>query len=182
MVSPGAYAFDQSHGQLLLKVFREGVAAKMGHDLVLQVGTWSAKAVVDAEDLSRSTLEASAEVSSFTILEATGGAKPLSRSDRADIKKNIEEKILDARRFPTITFKSTAVTVNGTQATVTGDLTIKGTTRPVDVKMALEGDRVKGGCTVVQSQWGIKPFSVFMGALKVRDTIAIVFDVALPSS
>jgi hypothetical protein len=34
--------------------------------------------------------------------------------------------------------------------------------------------------TVVQSQWGIKPFAALMGALRVRDAVDIVVDLRLP--
>jgi hypothetical protein len=33
---------------------------------------------------------------------------------------------------------------------------------------------------VTQSEWGIKPYRAFMGALKVRDTVEIVLDARLP--
>lgn len=34
--------------------------------------------------------------------------------------------------------------------------------------------------TVVESQWGIKPFKALMGALTVRDAVDVSIDVALP--
>jgi len=40
--------------------------------------------------------------------------------------------------------------------------------------------RVVGGATVVQSRWGIRPYSAFFGALKLRDEVRVEFDVALP--
>lgn len=45
---------------------------------------------------------------------------------------------LDVAKFPTITFKSTEVTPEGDRAAkVTGDLTIKGVTRPVELEVTL---------------------------------------------
>jgi hypothetical protein len=35
--------------------------------------------------------------------------------------------------------------------------------------------------TIVQSQFGIKPFSAMMGALKVKDEVEVNLDVALPA-
>jgi polyisoprenoid-binding protein YceI len=47
---------------------------------------------------------------------------------------------LDAAQFPTITFKSTKVVPHGaTEADITGDLTIRGVTRPVTIKAELLG-------------------------------------------
>ncbi len=37
----------------------------------------------------------------------------------------------DAAKFPTVTFRSTRITVHGSTATITGDLTLHGVTRPV---------------------------------------------------
>jgi polyisoprenoid-binding protein YceI len=180
-VLTGMYTLGPSDGQLLVKVFREGVAARVGHDLVFEVKGWNAKVVVDAPDPSATTLEATADVGSFSIIDSSGGAKPLTRSDRSDIKRNIEEKILDTRRFPSIDFRSTAVATSGpSRATLAGDLTIAGTTRPVEMALSVAGDRVHGTMTVVQSQWGIKPFAALMGALRVRDAVDIVVDLRLP--
>ena len=40
--------------------------------------------------------------------------------------------------------------------------------------------RLTGHMTVVQLEFGIKPFSAMMGALKVKDEVEINLDVALP--
>ena len=51
------------------------------------------------------------------------------------------------------------------------------------LELELSGDgRVTGTLPVIQSQWGIKPYRAFMGALKVRDDVEIVLDAWLPSS
>jgi hypothetical protein len=65
-------------------------------------------------------------------------------------------------------------------ATVSGELTIAGTTRPADMALTVDRDRIRGTMTVVQSRWGIKPFTALMGALRVRDAVDIVVDVRLP--
>jgi polyisoprenoid-binding protein YceI len=46
---------------------------------------------------------------------------------------------LDAERFPTLTFVSTSVAVSGNDFTVTGDLTLHGTTKSVTLTGELEG-------------------------------------------
>jgi polyisoprenoid-binding protein YceI len=176
-IPAGSHALGPSDGELLCKVYREGAASKMGHDLILKVGEWSAKVNVDPDDLSRSTLEATAEVGSFSVKEGVGGVKPLSRSDMSDIKKNID-KIL---AFPTITFRSTNVAVaGGDRATVAGELTLGGSTQPADLELTMRDGRIKGTMKVVQTEYGIKPFKAFMGALKVRDAVEVELDVALP--
>ena len=39
--------------------------------------------------------------------------------------------------------------------------------------------RVVGGASVVQSRWGIRPYSAFFGALKLSDEVNVDVDVAL---
>jgi polyisoprenoid-binding protein YceI len=177
----GTHAFGPQDGQLLLKVFREGVASKMGHDLTIEVKDWSAKADVNPDDMSQTSIEATAQVPSFSVLEGTGGAKPLSRGDKADIKKNIDEKIL--KGSPGINFRTTGTPDgNGTRFTVTGELTVNGATRRTTVNVDLNGDKARVTFKVVQSEFGIKPFKAFMGALKVRDDVDVELEVPLPTA
>ena len=111
--------------------------------------------------------------------EGLNGLKPLSDRDRAEILKNIDQKIL---RGQPITFRSTAIERDNGRLTVRGDLTLAGTTRPASFELVLTADRrIRGTLPVAQSEWGITPYRGLLGALKVRDTVEVVLDVALPS-
>ncbi len=177
MVASGTFELGPSDGQLLVRIYREGMAKKVGHDLVMELTSWNATVTVDGE---ASSIEATADARSLEVREASGGVKPLSEGDRADIKKNIEEKVL--KKNTEISFRSTSVKTAGpNRGTVTGDLTIAGTTRPAEFDVSLDGDRARLTTTVVQTQWGIKPFSAMMGALKVKDAVEIEADVRLPA-
>ena len=94
---------------LTVKTFREGVAAKVGHDLIIEVTGWSAKVGDDA-------IELSADPRSLEVREGLRGAKPLSDRDRREIRKTIDEKILGGQP---IEFRSTSI--EGDR--VTGELT-----------------------------------------------------------
>jgi hypothetical protein len=54
-----------------------------------------------------------------------------------------------------------------------------GVTRPLTVQGRMTDGRVIGQATVIQSRWGIRPYSAFFGALKLRDEVTVDFDVAL---
>jgi hypothetical protein len=41
--------------------------------------------------------------------------------------------------------------------------------------------RLRGRARLTQSEWGIKPFRGLMGALRVRDSLEVVFDGRLPA-
>jgi polyisoprenoid-binding protein YceI len=159
-----------ANGSLRVKTYREGVAAKVGHDLVLEVASWEATVEDEA-------IELRADATSMRVLSGERGVKPLSDRDRDEIRKNIDEKIL--RRQP-IEFHSTSVRRSGEQLAVEGELTLAGTTRPVSAELTRGADgRLTGTIPVVQSQWGIKPYRGLMGALKVRDDVEIVIDAPL---
>jgi polyisoprenoid-binding protein YceI len=67
--------------------------------------------------------------------------------------------------------------------TLRGELELAGTRRQVSLELDAQADgRVRGTLPVTQSEWGIKPYLGLMGALKVRDTVEVVLDVALPST
>lgn len=178
MLPPGSYSFGPQNGRLVVKTHREGLAKKVGHDLIIEVGQWSASVNV-GEEPSDTTITASAQVSSLNPLEGVGGVKPLSDGDKADIRKNITQKVLTS---PEISFRSTSVKASGNSATVSGDLTIMGRSQPVDIQLTEAGGRVKGTFTVVQSRWGIKPFTAMMGALKVADPVEVEFEGNAPAA
>ena len=141
---------------LTVKTYREGVAAKVGHDLIIVVTRWSAKIGDDG------AIELSADPRSLEIREGLRGAKPLSDRDRREILKNIDQKVLGSSP---IEFRGSA---EGDR--VTGELTMAGATRPLTAERTPDGGRA----TLVQSEWGIKPYRGLMGALKVRDDVEVI--------
>lgn len=181
MISSGTYEIGPSQGTLQLHTGREGVAKKVGHDLVIEAKKWSAKVNVDGDDLTRSTASVTVDTRSLEVVSGTGGAKPLSDKDRRDIKENIDKKVLKTDKFPDITFQSSRVESKGAdKATVHGDLTIMGTARPASMDITVSGKKATGTMTVRQSDWGIKPFSALMGALKLADQLTIAVEATVP--
>ena len=175
----GEHNLGPEHGRLLVKTSRTGLGRRAGHDLTIEVGRWQATAVIDTDDPGRSSVAATVEVDSFQVREGTGGVKPLTDGDRADIKQTVQQKILDTARHPTISFRSTQVAGPPEAFTVEGELTIREVPRPVTVRGSVIDGRVRGGATIVQPQFGIKPYTAFFGALKLADEVEITFDLML---
>jgi hypothetical protein len=159
------------NGSLGVKTYREGVAAKAGHDLVIEVERWSAS----VGDDGAVTLEA--DPRSLAVREGVRGVKPLTDRDRGEIRKNIDEKVLGGQP---IRFTGT-VRRDGARVLAEGELTMAGTTRPLSVALDARDDRVSGVVSLVQSEWGIKPYRGLMGALKVRDAVEVLIDARLPA-
>jgi len=166
-------------GTLKVHTYREGVAQKIGHDLVIEVERWDATVDVDPDGAIQS-VQLNADPDSLQVREGHNGVKALTDKDRKDIRESIDEKILCGKP---IAFASTAVEPRDAGVTVNGDLTLADTTRPAAFDIDVSGDgHVAGTLPLTQSEWGIKPYKAFMGALKVRDTVEIVLDVRLPAA
>jgi polyisoprenoid-binding protein YceI len=160
------------HGRLLLRTGRQGVAAQAGHDLTIEVTRWSGELVL-ADELTESTLTVTVETGSLRVVEGTGGLKPLSDRDKREIGLTAR-RLLETDRQPQATFTSTKVTGNEQGGAVDGTLTVRGTGRPFHLRIDHPSENVfKAAGTVVQSEYGIKPYSAFLGALKLADEVRI---------
>ena len=156
------YALGPANGSLRVHTTRQGVAAKAGHDLVIEVGSWEATLTTSDPP----TFEFSADSTSLQVLEGNGGMKPLSDKDRGEIKKNIDCEDPQAA---------------ADQVLRQGQLELVGTSRPATVNLEIGDDgQFTGSATVVQSEWGIKPYTGLMGALKVADPVEIRIEGRLP--
>ena len=181
-ITDGSYPVGPRSGRLLIKTARTGLGAKAGHDLTLEVTRWRGTVTVNAADPAGSAVALEIEVDSIEVREGAGGVKPLTDSDRAEIGKTMREKILQTRRYPTIAFQSTQAGGKPEDFWVRGDLTITGVTQPATVHGSLADGRARGSATVTQSQWGIKPYTAFFGALKLRDEVVLEFDLDLAAA
>ena len=168
------YEFGPADGRLTIRASRDGVAASMGHDLVIEVMRWTASATVDGSEPSSSSLTVTADLRSLQVREGTGGANPLTDKDRRDIKENMD-KVLQVDRFPEVSFRSRRVgPPSGERCAVEGELELAGNRRSLSFDVTGLAEReFRAHCTLVQSQWGIKPYRAFMGALKVKDALEV---------
>ncbi|MFI5345533.1 MAG: YceI family protein [Elusimicrobiota bacterium] len=110
------------------------------------------------------------------------------KSGESGLDKNMR-KAMNEEKFPDVVYrlKSYEMGKNGSGGVVPaktqGELTIAGQTKTVsiDVEFSLGQDAaaVKGSYTLVMSDYGIKPPSLMLGAIKVRDPVTIRFDLIL---
>jgi polyisoprenoid-binding protein YceI len=163
-----------ANATLTVRTGRQGVAALAGHDLVIEVERWSASLDLVPGDTDRSTVRATVDATSLGVREGTGGAKPISDSDRATIQGNIA-KTLKTDRFPEITFESIAIYgTDGSTWQVNGRLTIAGSTQQVQIPVdAQQHGALSATVQIKQTDFGIKPYTGLLGALKVADAVEI---------
>lgn len=151
----------------------------MGHDLIMDVTRWKATVNV-GQDWARSSVELSVDPRSLQVREGLRGIKPLADKDRAEIRREIDDKVL---RGQPINFRSTHMELadDGSRLSVRGELEMVGNSRAIGFELDAGSDgRVSGNVPVAQSEWGIKPYRGLMGALKVRDSVEVMLDARLP--
>jgi polyisoprenoid-binding protein YceI len=169
----GTHSLGPDNASLQVRTYREGVAAKAGHDLIIDVTRWDATVAVGADPADVS-IELNADPRSLEIREGLRGVKPLTDKDRVEIRKNIDEKILGDSP---IQFRAGNVRPadEAGRLTVDGELSMAGSTRPLTAELSVEDSgAISATIPVTQSDWGIKPYRGLMGALKVRDEIEVV--------
>jgi polyisoprenoid-binding protein YceI len=183
-LASGSYAIGPATGALTVHTGRGGFGAMAGHDLVIEVTRWGGTVRIDADRLGASVVEVVVDATSLEVREGKGGAMPLLAASKSEIAKTIN-KVLSTRKHPEIRFGSSAVVPVADGFRVSGDLTIAGVSRPVELAVSVDPDagQLRGTvtATVVQSAFGIKPYSAMLGALKVLDAVEIRAEVELAS-
>jgi polyisoprenoid-binding protein YceI len=176
-VSAGAFRLGPAAGRVSIRTSRAGIAARAGHDLLIEITRWSASIEIPAgDDLAGATISAELDLGSLSVRAGTGGARPLSANDRADIERTMR-KILSGG---TAAFASSRVIPSAVGGAVEGTLTFNDRTQPVRLQVqAPVPGRYRGTGTVVQTAFGIIPYTGLFGALKLKDEVTVEFDVDL---
>jgi polyisoprenoid-binding protein YceI len=178
-VHPGRHLLGTDNGRIVLHTFREGLASQAGHDLVIEAGRWSGEVTLN-DDLSPAALAVRIDMGSLIVREGAGGVKPLTDRDRREIAVTAR-RCLGSDRHPEASFAAEKFEPGADGGgTITGTLTLAGASRPLRLDVTgTRPDRYHARTSVVQSDYGIKPYRGFMGALKVRDAVDVDVDVDL---
>jgi polyisoprenoid-binding protein YceI len=167
----GTWTIDSVHSKIGF-VARHAVVSKVRGAFDI----YEANIVLDGANVPASTISFSAKADSID----TGNEQRDGHLKSADF--------LDVENYPTVDFKSTAITQTG-DATfdLTGDLTIRGTTRPVTVKFEANGVAeafgttkagFEGTATISRKEWGLvwnAPLET--GGVLVSDNVNLVIEI-----
>ena len=167
---------DASDGQLLVQTGVTGRAAKLGHRLTIAMKTWLATVRWSAGEPVEAELNV--DVHSLHVLRGEGGVKQLSGPEKALARSNAL-KVLDADRFPQIHFQASDIDKEDDGYCLTGTLGIRGVANECEIGVRVEdhGDAWRLSCDAIvrQSDFGIRPYSMLMGSMKVVDTVTVSF-------
>lgn len=161
---------DAHTAQIEIHTHREGMLSRVGHDLVLDASRFEIQ-------LRGTELTARIEAAEIRVRAALreGRIDPaaLSPRDRAQIDAALHDEVLDASAHPVVSLRVT-VPAGFTAGALRGELTLRGATRPVSLGVSREGSALIVRATVQQEDFGIRPFTALLGALRVRGDVEVV--------
>jgi len=170
------WTIDASDGELVVHTGVAGRAAKMGHRLTIAMKRW--QATVTWSDGEPVAAQLTVEVDSLEVLQGEGGLTPLSGPEKILVRSNALRQ-LGAGRFPRICFDAGTIGQSRDGYRLTGTLQIRGKSRSQVIALRVDdlGDlwRLSSQAVVRQSEFGVKPYSLLMGSLKVADDVTVSF-------
>lgn len=177
-IQPGRHQIGPDNGRITLLTSRDGLVAQAGHDLTIDATRWSGELVVGA-DLSPASLEVSVDLGALVVRQGTGGVKPLTDRDKREIAVTAR-KVLAADRYPDATFTATSFEPSGDGGAITGTLGLAGRSRTERLEVTpTTPAHYRATTTIRQTDFGIKPYSAFLGALKVSDAVKVEVELDL---
>lgn len=161
-------------------VWKAGIASGFAHDHIMSVEDFKGQVVYDEKNPSKSSVFIKVEAKSLKVMDAK-----VKASDKRKIKKSMDsEEVLNVKKYPKITFKSTKVEVKSASQNllkVTGKMSLFGRTRTISFPVTV---RKKGGKLTAtgafklrQTDYGMKPYSALLGAIKVKDVVDVKFSI-----
>lgn len=183
------YDIDATASHVHVRVFRGGPMARLGHNHVMSVQGLRGRIWVQPRSLARSGFELRFPVAAVVVDDraarsALGSDEfppDIPDKDKAGTRTNmLRTEVLDGAKYPLIELRSIRVEGALPQPTIVAAITLKGMTREVRVptKLSIDAQRVRaeGAFAIKQTDFGITPFSVAMGAVQVQDELQIRFD------
>jgi YceI-like domain len=179
----GTYELGPGDGRVLVKTGREGLAARAGHDLTMEITRWSARVTVPdsaSGGIGAATLTAELDLGSLAVREGSGGAKPLTDRDRRDIEGQARKALGSAAKASyasarVVPSSSSGTSVNGA---IEGTLMLNGKSQPIRLQVISPvSGQFRGSATVRQTDFGITPYSGLFGTLKLKNEVTIEFEV-----
>jgi polyisoprenoid-binding protein YceI len=152
----------------------------LGHNPTIAIRDFTGDASFDPGAPEQGSLQIQIRANSLEVTDDISG------KDRKEIESTMNEKVLEAVKYPTVTFESKATSATTLsegrfQVALKGTLSLHGATNtvPVSAQVAVMGDmlRASGEFSILQSDYGIPMVSVAGGALKLKDELKFAFDI-----
>ena len=173
---PPAYEILPAEGaRFALEVFKTRLMSGKKHLFIAQ--RYRGQLAYDAAAPEKSQVAITVEAASLICQDDWVKPKDLKK-----IQDLTFSKMLAVDRYAEITFSSRSIrSLGGDEFEVTGDLTIRGITRPVLLRATLKPGanrelRIAGRSSVKMTNYGLKPPSAAFGMIGTKDEMEVSFD------
>lgn len=190
-VPAGARTYQVVPEESLLQilVYRGGAMARLGHNHVIASHQLTGSVYVTDDplatrfDISFPVNELSVDEPALREVAGPDFPPAVPQSARDGTRTNLlSPALLDGANYPAIRLRATDVRAAGEAFDAGVEVTFKGETRTLRVPVSLRREPgvvvASGEFPLTQSELGLKPFSVAMGALVVLDEMHIRFEVS----
>ena len=176
-----SYRVDPAKSQVVIRVGRAGLFKFAGHEHEVLAPHFVGEIQTDGGDVGRARVDLTFEAAALRV---TGKGEPPEDVPKVHARM-IGGDVLDVARFPSVTFRSTAVTGRSSgegiyDLSITGELTLHGVQRsmvvPVRVVLSAGTLQATGSIVLGQTDFGITPVSV-AGVVKVQNELRIDFSI-----
>jgi len=140
--------------------------------LKLQVERFSIE-IDDTTHQIKATFDPSSIQVACAQIDGRDDSSTLSKGDKKKIYDSVTKDVLRTRKHPEIRFDSTHVVERGDGFAVEGTLQLHGKSRNIQTSVRADGDRWVVELKLHQPDFGIKPFSAALGALRVKPDVMI---------
>jgi hypothetical protein len=181
-----AYSIDSAQSELRLLVYRAGPLARLGHNHVIlnrAIGGW----VDAAAGPESASFSLRVPVDDFVVDDARARSDEgqdfsaeVPEEAKSGTRRNmLSSALLDADHYPIMTLTSVGITQGSEGLVATLAVGVAGHVSTLVVPFVLENssDRISAAGSVVlrQSDLGLTPISVMLGALQVQDEVTVKF-------
>jgi polyisoprenoid-binding protein YceI len=174
------YRINAGQSRFTAEAFSGGLLWFMGHNHLFAVRDFTGEAHATADTLAPASLQMRVKAGS---LEETH--ENFTPQQKQIINTEARDKVLEADKYPEITFTSSEVSVeksgeNQYKAKITGDLTLHGVTRRITIPALVTIDnntlRASGEFSINRSDYNVKTESIKGGLVRIRNRVKFSFD------
>jgi hypothetical protein len=174
-----SFQIDKGASKLVLRTRKEGLLARLAHDLEITAGEFAGSASVDGDAW---TAEIAIPVSSLRVAGALRGdsldTNTLSPKDRADIERKIREEVLSAG--PEVRARAAGSAPDRGEATVSiGSSSARVHVSHAKTEPSGAGFSVTGRAEVSLRALNIREVKGPLNAFRLRDTIEVLYTIVI---
>jgi polyisoprenoid-binding protein YceI len=175
------YQLDASKSKFNAHALAGGLLWFKGHDHLIAVRDFTGEVQLTPTSITPASLVITAKTASMVETSSV-----FTEPQKQIINRELREIVLHPDQYPEIIFRSTSVTGKATSSNqydlkITGDLTLQGVTRQINIPttITITGNklRAQGKFSINRGDFKVKATSAVHGLVRVRKNVKFTFDI-----